>query len=42
MQQDSDWLVMGASHAFLCCLKRSTNESAKMNVRKVGKWAFAP
>jgi len=41
MQQDSDWLVIAASHTFLCCVERSTNESVTMGVRKEGKRAFA-
>jgi len=42
MQQDSDWVVIAASHAFLCCVKRSTSESVTMGVSKEGKLAFAP
>jgi len=42
MQQDSDWLVIAASHAFLCCVKRSPSESVTMGVCKEGKRAFAP
>jgi len=42
MQQNSDWLVIAASHAFFCCVKRSTSESATMGLRKEGKRAFAP
>jgi len=42
MQQDTDWLVIAASHTFLCCVKRSTNESVAMGVRKEGRRAFAP
>jgi len=39
MQQDSDRLVVAASHAFSCCVKRSS-ESITMGVRKEGKRAF--
>ena len=42
MQQDSDWLVVAASHASLSCVKRSTSESVTMGVRKEEKRAFAP
>jgi len=42
MQQDSDWLVIAASHVFLCCVKRSTSESVAMGVRKEEKRVFAP
>jgi len=42
MQQDSDWVVIAGSHAFLCCVKRNTSESVTMGVRKEGKRAFAP
>ena len=42
MQQDSDWLVIAASHAFICCVKRSTSELVAMGVRKEGKRAIAP
>jgi len=42
MQQHSGWLVIAESHAFLCCVKRSTSESVTMGVRKDGKWAFPP
>jgi len=40
--EDSDWLVIAVSHAFLCCVKRSTSESVTMDVHKEGKRAFAP
>jgi len=42
MQQDSDWLVIAASHAFLYCVKRSTSEYVTMGVHKEGKRALAP
>jgi len=42
MQQDSDWLMITASHVFLCCVKRNTSESVTMGVRKEGKRAFDP
>jgi len=42
MQQDSDWLLIAASHSFSCCVKRSTSESVTRDVRKEGKRAFAP
>jgi len=42
MQQDRDWLVIAASHLFLCYVKRSTSESVPMGVRKEGKTDVFP
>jgi len=42
MQQDSEWLVITASHVFLCCVKRTTSESVAMGVRKEGKTGVCP
>jgi len=40
--QDSDWLVIAASHAFLGCVKRTPSETVAMGVRIEGKQMIAP